>query len=78
MKLSLKNITKLLITADNMNSENILKQRWILHYEKEMSFDDFKNKLMGNIKQNNNNTKTEKTAEQIIKESENILASLRG
>jgi len=72
LKLSLKNITRLLIKADYKKNENLLMQRWVLHYQGEMSFQDFKDKLVSH------RTKDNKTEEEIFKEVKDIINTFNG
>jgi len=72
LKLSLRNITRLLIKADYKNNENLLRQRWVLHYQSEMTFQDFKDKLVSH------NTDTNKTEEEILEDVKNIINTFNG
>jgi len=72
LKLSLRNITRLLIKADYKNNENLLRQRWMLHYQGEMTFQDFKDKIVSH------KTKNNKTEEEILKEVKDIINTFNG
>lgn len=48
-------------------------RRWIANYEKEMSFDDFKDKL--GISNNPTNVSKNRTIEEIIEDVNNIIES---
>lgn len=51
-------------------------QRWIMGYDKEISFDEFKGKAMGTSKVQKVDTTL--TEEEIMKDVENILEQFRG
>ena len=72
LKLSLRNITRLLIKADYKKNENLLRQRWMLHYQGEMSFQDFKDKMVSHRTDNN------KTEEEILKDVKDIINTFNG
>lgn len=65
--LSLKLITRLIIKAKYKENDNLLKQRWILHYQDSMPYEEFKNTLMVGI---NSSTKTE---EEILMDVKDII-----
>lgn len=50
---------------------DILMKRWIIHYEKEMTFDEFKEKLK------KRQVKDNRSKEEILEEVEDILISYR-
>lgn len=79
MNLDMESGFKLITKGFEEQSNDRLYQRWIYHYEKEISFDEFKNELEKSIKNKSNrkidNTRTEK---EILEEVEEILNSYRG
>gem|GEM_PF-1693020 len=60
---------ELIKKAYERKTEDLLMQRWMMHYEKEISFDEFKEKLM--IYRNNSN----KTTDEILTDVKDIISS---
>ena len=67
LRLPIKNIPRLIIKAINKKTENLLIQRWITNYETEMSFDEFKDKIMSS------NITDNKTDEEVLTEVKDII-----
>lgn len=72
MALDLETGIELIKKAYEQRNEDMLMQRWIMHYQAEMSFDEFKARL-GVAKEAKNN----KTEEEILKEVKEIIDSFR-
>ena len=69
MNLDIDTGIKLIRKAHEEHANDLLMHRWMLHYESEMTFDEFKNKLMvGHIQDH-------KTEEEILKSVREILDS---
>lgn len=79
MNLDMESGFRLITKAFEEQSNDRLYQRWIYNYEKEMSFDEFKNELEkaveNKVDRKIDSTKTEK---EILEEVEAILNSYRG
>jgi len=72
MDLSIDNGFKLLRKAHESRTDDLLMQRWVLHYQGEMSFQDFKDKLVSH------RTKNNKTEKEILKEVKDIITTFNG
>jgi len=72
MALPMEQGIELISKAYEERSNDILMQRWIIHYEKEISFDEFKEKLKTRP------IKDTRSKEEILDEAENILVLFRG
>jgi len=60
-------------------SENQLMQRWMLHYQHDMTFQSFKGKLRENQKEiERKEVNSKLTEEDILNDVEDILNSYRG
>ena len=69
MNLDIETGIKLIRKAFEERTHDLLMTRWMLNYEREMSFTEFKNKLMtGNIQDH-------KTKEEILSSVKEILDS---
>ncbi|WP_066499877.1 hypothetical protein [Abyssisolibacter fermentans] len=55
--------------AFDQRVEELLMKRWIMHYQDQVSFDEFKKQLGANSKKNIDN----RSAEQILEEVKKIL-----
>lgn len=69
MNLDIETGTKLIRKAYEERTHDLLMQRWMLNYEREMSFTEFKNKLMAGKIQDH------KTKEEILSSVKEILDS---
>ena len=67
MALTIESGFELLKKAYESRADEILLQRWILHYENEMSFNDFKKELMVH------RTTINKTEEEILTDVKDII-----
>lgn len=67
MALTIESGFELLKKAYESRADEILLQRWMLHYEGEISFTEFKEKLMVH------RTNTNKTEEEILTDVKNII-----
>lgn len=67
MNLDIETGIELITKAYEERANDLLMQRWMLHYQNEISFGEFKNKL-GAVKVNNN-----KTEEEILGDVKNII-----
>lgn len=67
MALTIDSGVELLKKAYESRTEDLLMQRWMLHYEGEISFTEFKEKLMVH------RTATNKTEEEILTDVKNII-----
>lgn len=67
MTLSIDSGLELLKKAYESRTEDLLMQRWMLHYEGEMSFSEFKERIMMH------RTATNKTEEEILKDVKDII-----
>lgn len=67
MALTIDSGVELLKKAYESRTEDLLMQRWMLHYEGEISFTEFKEKLMVH------RTNTNKTEEEILTDVKDII-----
>lgn len=67
MALTIDSGVELLKKAYESRTEDLLMQRWMLHYEGEISFNDFKKELMVH------RTATNKTEEEILTDVKDII-----
>jgi len=72
MELSVNNGIELFRKAHESRTDDLLMQRWVLHYQDEMSFQDFKDKLI------TYRTKNNKTEEEILIDVKNIINTFNG
>lgn len=72
MTLTIEDGFNLLKKAYESRTHELLMQRWMLHYEREMSFEDFKNDLMVGANSSN------KTEEEILKDVKDIINTFNG
>lgn len=66
-RLPLKYITRLLIKAKYKENDNLLKQRWMLHYQDSMPYEEFKNTLMVGV------NSSDKTDEETLMDVKDII-----
>lgn len=72
MDLSIDYGIKLLRKAYESRADDLLMQRWLLHYQDVMSFQDFKDKVISH------STVDNKTKEEILEEVKDILDTFNG
>lgn len=71
-KQPLKILTRLLVKAKLKDGDNKIYQRWILKYDQEFGYEEFKKMLMPK------QIEPQLTEEEIMEDVENILSSFRG
>lgn len=72
MNLDIDTGTELIKKAYEQKNEDLLMQRWMLHYQHEISFEKFKTRLGTGVVQDN------RTEEEILVEVKGILDSFKG
>lgn len=72
MNLDIDTGIELIKKAYEQKNEDLLMQRWMLHYQHEISFEEFKKRLGTGVVQDN------RTEEEILVEVKGILDSFKG
>lgn len=72
MNLDIDTGIELIKKAYEQRNEDLLMQRWMLHYQDEISFEEFKTRLEAGAVQDN------RTEEEILLEVKEILDSFKG